>query len=64
MDTGFSIEDNKLQCPKCNSLHSLDRKGQPYDHCKCYNIRILRLRNYIDIVLFEEKKNFEYEYTD
>ncbi len=64
-DTGFSIDQEKqeLTCSKCNSTHSLEKEGEGYDHCKCFNIRLIRCKSEIHITLFKEQKDFWYEYT-
>ena len=64
-DTGFSIdqETETLTCSKCESEHSLAKEGEGYDHCKCYNIRLIRCKHEIHITLFKEKKDLWYEYT-
>jgi hypothetical protein len=62
MDSGFSIDNHSLTCSKCHSTHFLIKTDYLYDHCECYNIRLVFCKFQVHISLLKEVKDFWYDY--
>ena len=60
----FKIEKDKLTCNKCNSELLLIKDKQIYDHCSCYDLRLIRCHNQIHITSFSSNKDYWINYYE